>query len=109
MRMMRWMRWHCPPDTGFEIRALAVWGLTRYLSVTETPHNIAYFTSKQRRNISFLWNLKARVEFEPAISDFPNQAALTTAPVLIRIVRLTHSVERISIHLFDENLLSGLR
>ena len=23
---MRWMRWHCPPDTGFAIRALAVWG-----------------------------------------------------------------------------------
>ena len=21
-RMMRWMRWHCPPDKGFYIRAL---------------------------------------------------------------------------------------
>ena len=21
--MVRWMRWHCPPDTGFEIRSLA--------------------------------------------------------------------------------------
>ena len=27
-------------DTGFEIRALAVWGRARYLSVTEVPHNI---------------------------------------------------------------------
>ena len=27
-----------PPDTGFEIRALAVWGRARYLSVTEAPH-----------------------------------------------------------------------
>ena len=26
-------------DTGFEIRALAVWGRARYLSVTEAPHN----------------------------------------------------------------------
>ena len=26
------MRWHCPPDTAFEIRALAVWGRTRYPS-----------------------------------------------------------------------------
>ena len=26
LRMVRWMRWHRPPDTGFEIRALAVWG-----------------------------------------------------------------------------------
>ena len=37
--MVRWLRWHCPPDTGFEIRALAVWGRARYLSVTEAPHN----------------------------------------------------------------------
>ena len=36
---LRWLRWHCPPDTGFEIRALAVWGRARYLSVTEAPHN----------------------------------------------------------------------
>ena len=33
------MRWHCPPDTGFEIRALAVWGRACYFSVTEVPHN----------------------------------------------------------------------
>ena len=33
--MVRWMRWHCPPDTGFEIWALAVWGRARYFSVTE--------------------------------------------------------------------------
>ena len=32
--MVRWLRWHCPPDIGFEIRALAVWGRARYLSVT---------------------------------------------------------------------------
>ena len=43
---MRWMRWHCPPDTGFEIRALAVWGRARYLSVTEAPHN---------RSISYIY------------------------------------------------------
>ena len=27
--MVRWMRWHCPPDTGFEIWALAVRGRAR--------------------------------------------------------------------------------
>ena len=42
--MVRWLRWHCPPDTGFEIRALAVWGRARYLSVTEAPHNIDFHT-----------------------------------------------------------------
>ena len=40
LSMVRWMRWHCPPDTGFEIRALMVWGRARYLSATEVPHNI---------------------------------------------------------------------
>ena len=39
--MVRWLRWHCPPDTGFEIRALAVWGRERYLSVTEAPREVA--------------------------------------------------------------------
>ena len=42
--MVRWMRWHCPPDTGIEIRALAVWGRARYLSVTEAPHNTEFHT-----------------------------------------------------------------
>ena len=38
--MVRWMRWHCPPDTGFKIRAPAVWGRAHYLSVTEVPHDV---------------------------------------------------------------------
>ena len=42
--MVRWLWWHCPPDTGFEIRALAVWGRARYLSVTEAPHNTDFHT-----------------------------------------------------------------
>ena len=36
------MRWHCPPDTGFEIRALAVRCRARYLTVIEAPHNLEY-------------------------------------------------------------------
>ena len=42
--MVRWLRWHCPPDTGFEIWALAIWGQARYLSVTEAPHNTDFHT-----------------------------------------------------------------
>ena len=30
-------------DTGFEIRALAVWGRARYLSVTEASYNTEFF------------------------------------------------------------------
>ena len=52
--MVRWVRWHCPPDTGFEIRALAVWGRARYLSVTETPHNTDFHTWMGKKHFCFL-------------------------------------------------------
>ena len=47
LRMVRWVRWHCPPDTGFEIQTLKVWGGARYLSVTVRLS----FTSGWERNI----------------------------------------------------------
>ena len=51
--MVRWLRWHCPPDTGFEIRALAVWGRARYLSVTESPHNTDFHTWMEKKHFCF--------------------------------------------------------
>ena len=50
---VRWLRWHCPPDTGFEIRALAVWGRARYLSVTEAPHNTDFHTWMGKKHFCF--------------------------------------------------------
>ena len=58
--MVRWLRWHCPPDTGFEIRALAVWGRARYLSVTETPHNTDFHTWMGKKHFLFLSNRRDR-------------------------------------------------
>ena len=51
--MVRWFRWHCPPDTGFEVRALAVWGRARYLSVTEAPHNTDFHTWMGKKHFCF--------------------------------------------------------
>ena len=51
--LLRMMRWHCPPDTGFEIRALAVWGRARYLSVTEAPHNTEFYTWMGEKHFCF--------------------------------------------------------
>ena len=51
--MVRWLRWHCPPDTGFEIRALAVWGRVRYLSDTEAPHNTNFHTWMGKKQFCF--------------------------------------------------------
>ena len=53
MRMVRWLRWHCPPDTGFEIRALAVWGRARYPSVTKAPHNTNFHTWMGKKHFCF--------------------------------------------------------
>ena len=51
--MVRWLRWHCPPDTGFEIRALAVWGRARYLSVTEAARNTDFHTWMGKKHFCF--------------------------------------------------------
>ena len=51
--MVRWLRWHWPPDTGFKIRALAVWGRARYLSVTEALHNTNFHTWMGKKRFCF--------------------------------------------------------
>ena len=58
--MVRWLRWHCPPDTGFEIRALAVWGRARYLSVTEAPHNTNFHTLMGKKHFCFFQTAETR-------------------------------------------------
>ena len=51
--MVRWLRWHCPPDTEFEIRAPVVWGRARYLSVTEAPNNTDFHTWMGEKHFCF--------------------------------------------------------
>ena len=41
--LLRMVRWHRPPDTGFEIQTLDVWDRARYLSVTEAPNNTEFY------------------------------------------------------------------
>ena len=48
------MRWHCPPDTGFVIRALAVWGRARYFSVMEAPHSNKYLRVSGEETFCFI-------------------------------------------------------
>ena len=51
--MVRWIRWHFPWDTGFEIRTMAVWGRARYFSVTEAPHNNEYLRVSREETFCF--------------------------------------------------------
>ena len=53
--MMRWIRWHCPPDVGFKIWTLTVWGRARYLSVTESHHNIEHLRVRGGKYVSDTW------------------------------------------------------
>ena len=55
------------------IRALAVWGLARYLSITETPQNLAFLRVGRGETFLICWYLKARARFEAAIYDFPSR------------------------------------
>ena len=54
LRMVRWVRWHFPPDTGFEIQTLEVWGRARYLSVTKAPHNTEFYEWMGMKHFCFL-------------------------------------------------------
>ena len=39
LRILRWIRWHCPPDTYFKIRAMSFCDRVLYLSATEATQN----------------------------------------------------------------------
>ena len=56
LRMVRWARWHFPPDTWFEIRALAVGGRARYLAVTEAPQ-ITDAVRQEPLKMNLLWSI----------------------------------------------------
>ena len=88
--MVRWLRWHCPPDTGFEIRALAVWGRARYLSVTEAPHNTDFPTWIGRKHFFVSFKL-TRPGTEPRALVW-KAAVLTTSlgPPPFRAIRANY-------------------
>ena len=71
--MVRWMRWHCPPDTGLEIRALAVWGRAHYLWVTEAPHKTEFYTWMGKKHF---------VSFKPPRSGTEPRTLASKAAVL---------------------------
>ena len=64
-RRTSWGWWDDWDDTvlqtqDFEIRALAVWGWARYLSVTEAPHDTDFHTWMGKKHFLFLSNRRDR-------------------------------------------------
>ena len=53
LMIVRWVRWHCLPDTGFEIQTLEVWGRAPYLSATEAPHNTEFYEWMGKKHFCF--------------------------------------------------------
>ena len=60
LRMVRWMRWHCPPDTGFEFKILEVWGWARYPSGTGAPHNTEFHEWMGKKHFCFFQAAETR-------------------------------------------------
>ena len=77
--MVRWMRWHCPSDTGFKISALAVWDRAGYLSVTEAPLTILnLYEWAEKKNVV---SLKLEGQSGVRTRDLPlSKHAALTAP-----------------------------
>ena len=73
------LKWHCPPDTGLEIWALAVWGRARYLSVTEAPHNIESLQMSGEGTFCYALKLKGQNGVRTRDLLLSKPAALTTA------------------------------
>ena len=86
LRMMMWMTWYCPPDTGLKTRSLAVWGQARYLSVKVDPHITASLQWAEKKPFVSL-KLNATAVDDPH-SRFSRQATLTTTSMIgLHVVR----------------------
>ena len=73
-----------PPDTKFEIRALAGGGRARYLSITETPHNIKSLWVSGEETFCFLGTWRPEWGSNPRSLTFQagNFNYCTRAPAL---------------------------
>ena len=52
LKMVRWVKWHCPPDTGFVIRTPDVRGRARYLSLMQASHNTEFYEWMEKKHFS---------------------------------------------------------
>ena len=75
--LLKMVRWHCTPDTGFEIQTLEVWGRTRYLSVTEAPHNTEFYEWMWKKHETGKRTPKSSVKRSGA-NHYPRSLALTS-------------------------------
>ena len=60
LRMVRWVRWHCSSDTGYEIQTLDAWDRARYPSVTEALHNTEFYEWMGKNYFWFFSNRRDR-------------------------------------------------
>ena len=68
LRMVRWMRWHCPPDTGFYIKSLVEWDRARYLSSQRLPQ-IAHAKTNSSNCLLEKWVVSVVFLFTAAVAE----------------------------------------
>ena len=71
------MGWQCPPDAGFEIWSLAVWGRARHLPATEATHNIESLRVSGEETLCF-FELECQSKRRTRDLQLSKQVALTT-------------------------------
>ena len=92
LRIVRWMRSHCPPDTGLKIWALTIWVRTRHLSVTKLPTILNLFEWAGKKHCVSL-KLGGQSGARSHDLRLPKQATSTTfhhCNIMTRDVKLTY-------------------
>ena len=69
LRIVRWVRWHCPWDTGFEIHTLEVCDRSRRL-----PTILSFLRVGGEETLLFLWNRRDR-ETNPGLYSVKGSGA----------------------------------
>ena len=91
LRLVRWVR--CPPDTGFEIQTLEVWGRARYLSVTEAPRNTEFYERMGKKHFCFFQTVETgkRTPNSTVKGSNANHHPRAPPPFRVRVWRIVTS------------------
>ena len=84
---------HRPPDTGFEIQTPEVWDRTRYLSVTEAPHNIVFY--------EWMWKIPSTTKVEVVKKTGTGAHPFNPFEPEFTIVIFIHYKPRIAVAILD--------
>ena len=102
LRMLRWVRWHCRPDTWFEIQTLDVWGRARYLSITEAPHNTEFYEWMGKKHFWLFQTAETGKRKAAVLTTILGPPPYMTCILLHKLCKNIHWARRASWGCWDE-------